>query len=68
MSPYFTTLPVEVRSLIYSHVFDHTSATLHHGDTGKSMLLSPLPGRGDGFYNKCDPQEILALLYISRQI
>lgn len=68
MPLHFTTLPMEIRNLVYGHVFDFTSITLQPGGTGKSLLLTPLPGRDDGFYNMSDPSEILALFFINSQI
>ena len=68
MSSTFTTLPLEVRNEIYSHVFGYDSIMLSSSDTGKHLLLFPSPQKTDGFYGKSDPQRILAILYVNHQI
>ena len=68
MSSRFTTLPLEIRSEIYSHVFRYDSIMPLSYHTEKRLLLSPLPQRTDGFCGKFDPQHILAILYVNHQI
>lgn len=70
MSQIFTTLPLEVRNEIYSHVFHYDSITPKNNNTGKLLHLNTRPELDDTFllYKTSDPQKFLALLCVNHQI
>ncbi|CAD6592422.1 MAG: hypothetical protein ASARMPREDX12_006079 [Alectoria sarmentosa] len=71
MSPAFTTLPLEIRNQIYSHVFDFDRIRpVVEGDFRKRLLFHSLPKLrpSEDVYLKNDAQHILALLFVNHQI
>ncbi|CAF9932698.1 MAG: hypothetical protein ALECFALPRED_005359 [Alectoria fallacina] len=67
MSPSFTTLPLEIRNQIYSHVFDFDRIRPFAGNLRKRLLFHSLPKPSEDFYLKNDAQHILALLFVNHQ-
>ena len=65
MSPTLTTLPLELRNEIYSHVFNYEDIVVND----RHLLLYKTSNLYDhDFFTKFDPQRILALLYINHQV
>lgn len=67
MSSSFTTLPLEIRNEIYSHVFDYDSVMPLSHDDYKHLILYPAPQETDVCYGD-DPQDLLAIFYVNHQI
>lgn len=68
MSPTFTTLPLEIRNQIYSHVFDFDRIRPFVGNLRERWLFQSLPKPSEHIYLKNDAQRILALLFVNHQI
>ena len=84
MSPTFTTLPLEIRNEIYSHVFDFHSVTpvivdSHSlmpviGACGEALLVycrsdcNRPPYISEGYCEHSDPKLLLALLEVNQKI
>lgn len=67
MLPTFTTLPLEIRNEIYSHIFKCDYISMIES-ARKRWLLVPQSKPRNGFYNVSYPQATLALLCVDHQI